>query len=132
MHIEKRYYHWVNDLHFEATRPVPMEEFVAALRGTVEGLGIVPRSVEFVEGGYPEQAKTFKPITGVGPQSVDSLLFLATRPVVEDEFLNAVRNALVGLGVPPHSVEIMAGGYEEPELGRPREIDDPAPGLAQP
>ncbi|VTU29435.1 hypothetical protein H6CHR_03194 [Variovorax sp. PBL-H6] len=53
---------------------------------------------------------------------VNGLLFLVDRPVIEEEFLEAVRNALAGLGVVPRSVEVMADGYSS-DLGPPRQID---------
>jgi hypothetical protein len=54
---------------------------------------------------------------------VDELLFLAPRPITEDEFIEAVRTALAPLGVVPYSVECMADGYQEPDLGAPRNVE---------
>lgn len=53
---------------------------------------------------------------------LDGLLFLASRPVSEEEFLAAIKKAVEDLGVIPHSVEITADGDGEPELGPPRDI----------
>jgi hypothetical protein len=53
---------------------------------------------------------------------VDGLLFLANRPVTEEEFLAAVRDALAALGVIRRSVEIMADGYSW-DPGPSRHID---------
>ncbi|RZL88843.1 MAG: hypothetical protein EOP82_21615, partial [Variovorax sp.] len=53
---------------------------------------------------------------------IDGLLFLADRPATEEEFLALIREAAPRLGIVPHSVEIIADGYGEPEAGPAREI----------
>jgi hypothetical protein len=56
---------------------------------------------------------------------VDGLLVLAPRPVPEEEFLAALREAVKSLGVLPETVEIIADGYAgyTAEPGPPRDFD---------
>lgn len=54
---------------------------------------------------------------------VDGLLFLADRPVSQEEFLAALKAAAPGLGIVTRSIEIMADGYGEPDPGPARDID---------
>jgi hypothetical protein len=52
-------------------------------------------------------------------KGIDGLLFLATRPVSQDEFLAAIKRAAEGLGIIPQTVEIIADGYSS-SLGEAR------------
>jgi len=54
---------------------------------------------------------------------VDGLLFLADRPVSQEEFLAALKAAAPSLGIIPRSIEIVADGYGEPDPGPARDID---------
>lgn len=54
---------------------------------------------------------------------VDGLLFLADRPVSQEEFLAALKAAAQSLGIVPSSIEVMADGYGEPDRGPARDID---------
>jgi hypothetical protein len=61
---------------------------------------------------------------------VEALLFTATQPLTEQQFLLALRKALIPLGLIPTSLEIesqnhngiLESGWHEPEPGNPSDL----------